>query len=244
VTPVRIVAHRGASLYAPDNTLTAFRLAKEMGAEMIETDIRRSADGKIVVYHDSYVPVPGGCDVHIEHTALDDLLRIPLAKGEHIPRFENMVALCRELNLGMYIEFKDTTDEMTAEIIDILRQMRMLDQSILFGSRIDHVVTVKLIDPKVRTCFSYRQPAVDPIQVAQVTKADGLNLAWEDYPEPHTKISPEWLKRVRGAGLRIMSWHEERASELAALVALGIDDICTNDPALAHNLRVAHGDTK
>ncbi len=240
MTPVRIVAHRGASQYAPDNTLTAFRLAKEMGAEMIETDVRRSADGKIVVYHDSYVSVPGGCDVHVDQTTLDDLSRIPLPQGEHIPRFEDVVALCRDLNLGMYVEFKDTTDEMTAEIIDILRQMRMLDQAILFGSRVDHVVTVKLIDPEVRTCFSYRQPAVDPILVAQVTKADGLNLAWEDYPEPHTKISPEWLKRVRGAGLRIMSWHEERASELAALIALGIDDICTNDPALAHNLRISH----
>src|SRR5258708_39456918 len=178
-----------------------------MGAEMIETDVRRSADGKIVVYHDSYLSVPGGCDVLVDQPPLDALSRIPLPQGDHIPRFEDVVALCRELTLGMYVEFKDTTDEMTAEIIDILRQMRMLDQAILFGSRVDHVVTVKLIDPEVRTCFSYRQPAVDPIQVAQVTKADGVNLAWEDYPEPHTKITTDWLKRVRSAGLRIMSWH-------------------------------------
>ena len=77
-----------------------------------------------------------------------------------------------------------------------------------------------------------------------MTKTDGLNLAWEDYPEPHKRIEAEWLERVRGAGLRIMSWHEERASEIEALIALGIDDICTNDPALAHRLRVANGESK
>ncbi len=244
MTPVKIVAHRGASHYAPDNTLTAFRLAKDMGAEMIETDIRRSADGKIVVYHDSYVKIPGGCDVHIDHATLDDLLKIPLEGGEHIPRFEDVVALCRELALGIYLEFKDTDDELTAQIIDILRQMRMLDQCILFGSRADHVVTVKLIDPTARTAFSYRQPGLDPLLIAQATRADGLNLAWEDYPEPHKLVTPKWLARVRGAGLRIMSWHEERASELEALIALGIDNICTNDPALAHRLRVASGETR
>ncbi len=246
MTAIRVVAHRGASSYASDNTLTAFRLAKDMGAEMIETDIRRSVDGKIVVYHDSYVAVPGECDVHIEQTTLDDLLKIPLENGEHIPRFEDVVSLCHELNLGMYLEFKDTDDTLTAEIIEILRQMRMLDQAILFGARPDHVVTVKLIDPRVRTCFSYRQPGLDPLLISQACRADGLNLAWEDYPDPHTLIKSEWLERVRGAGLRIMSWHEERASELEALIALGIDDICTNDPALAHRLiaRISHGETR
>ena len=72
----------------------------------------------------------------------------------------------------------------------------------------------------------------------RVRLPDRFYLAWEDYPDPHTLIKPDWLARVRQAGLRIMSWHEERADEIEALVALGLDDICTNDPALAHRLIV------
>jgi glycerophosphoryl diester phosphodiesterase len=236
-----IVAHRGASAYAMDNTLTSFRLAKDMGAEMIETDIRRSADGKIVVYHDSYVAMPGQCDVHIEHATLDELLKITLEGGEHIPRFEDMVALCRDLNLGIYLELKETDDQLTAQIIDILRQMRMLDSCILFGGWADHLFTAKLIEPTMRTVFAYRQPELDPLLIAQAFRVDGINLSWEDHPEPHTLIKPEWLERVRSAGLQVISWHEERAPELEALIALGIDYVCTNDPALAHQLLVANG---
>src|SRR5215475_8692604 len=146
MSPIQCVAHRGASLYAPDNTLTAFRLAAEMGAEMIETDIRQSLDGQIVVYHDSVVPVPGDCEARIENTTLDRLLAIPLEKNEHIPRFEDVVSLCRELGLGIYLEFKDTSEALTRSIIDILRQTHMLEKTILFGSRPDHVFYVKQVE--------------------------------------------------------------------------------------------------
>lgn len=236
MTSIRCVAHRGASLYAADNTLTSYRLAKEMGADMIELDIRQSLDHQVVVYHDSAVPVPGECEARIEQMTLGALLDIPLEEGEHIPTFEAVVTLCRELDMGMYIEFKDTSEALTTSIIDTLHQAHMLDRSILFGSRPDHVFFVKQVDPTVRTCFSYRQAGIDPLLIAQACRADGLNLAWEDYPQPHTLVTTDWLARVRAAGLRIMSWHEERASEIEALIRLGIDDICTNDPALAHRL--------
>lgn len=235
MTQIRCVAHRGASLYAPDNALTAFRLAAEMGAEMIEMDIRQSKDGQIVVYHDNTISVNGG-EVVIEHLTLDALLDIPLPNGEYIPRFEEVVALCKELDLGIYLEFKDTSERLTRQIIDTLRQAHLLENTILFGSRPDHVFYVKVVDPSARTALSYRQAGIDPILYARACRTDGLNLAWEDYPDPHTLITPDWLARVRAEGLRIMSWHEERESEIAALVALGIDDICTNDPALAHRL--------
>ena len=236
MTSIKTVAHRGASRYATDNTLTSFRLAAEMGAEMIETDIQQSIDGQIVVYHDSALLVPGECEARIDQMTLATLLEIPLEKAEHIPRFEDVLTLCRELNLGIYLEFKETSEMLTRTIIDMLRQAHLLDNVILFGSRPDHVFYVKEVEPKAHTAYSYRQAGIDPLVIAQACRADGLNLAWEDYPKPHTLIKPDWLARVRGAGLRIMSWHEERASEIEALVALGIDDICTNDPALSHKI--------
>ena len=137
----------------------------------------------------------------------------------------------------MYIEFKETTESLTRWIIETLRRAHMLDRAILFSSRPDHVFFAKKVDPKnVRTAFSYRQSGIDPILMAQACHADGLNLAWEDYLHPYMHITPAWLTRVRAAGLRLMSWHEERERELRELIRLGIDDVCTNDPALAHKL--------
>ena len=54
-----IVAHRGASSYATDNTITSYRLAHAQGAKFIELDIRRTADAQPVVFHDSTIPIPG-----------------------------------------------------------------------------------------------------------------------------------------------------------------------------------------
>ncbi|MBU6358807.1 MAG: glycerophosphodiester phosphodiesterase family protein [Chloroflexota bacterium] len=231
-----IVAHRGASSYATDNTLTSFRLAKQQGAHMIETDIRRTLDGKALVFHDTTIPIPGECEQRVERLTLDSLLNIPLANAERIPQWEEVIALCVELDMGIYVEFKDTDAAVTTYVVQTLQAAKLLDRCVLFGPRPDHVFFAKQVDPNARTAFSYRNASIDPILIARACNADGLNLAWEDYLDPCALITPEWLERVRAAGLRIMSWHEEREPVMAQLVAIGIEDLCTNDPAMTRRV--------
>lgn len=238
-----IVAHRGASSYATDNTLTSFRLAAAQGAQMIETDIRRTRDGQLLVFHDTTIPIPGECEQRVERLTLDALLDIPLAKGERIPRWEDVLALAKELDVGIYIELKDIDPALTVRLVNSLREARWLDRCVLFGPRPDHVFYVREIAPEARTAYSYRNASIDPVLIAQVCNAGGLNLAWEDYPDPCALITPEWLARVRKAGLRIMSWHEEREPVMRRLVELGIEDLCTNDPAMTRRAIEAVGAT-
>ena len=236
-----IVAHRGASSYATDNTITSYRLAHAQGAKFIELDIRRTADGKPVVFHDSTIPIPGECEQRVERLTLATLLGIPLAGGERIPRWEDVISLSQSLDVGIYIELKDTDPALTTHLVDTLREARWLDRCILFGPRPDHVFFVREIAPEAETAFSYRNASIDPILIAQACNATGLNLAWEDYPDPCALITPAWLARVRAAGLRIMSWHEEREPVMRQLVALGIEDLCTNDPAMTQRVIAAAG---
>ena len=231
-----IVAHRGASSYATDNTITSYRLAHAQGAKFIELDIRRTADAQPVVFHDSTIPIPGECEQRVERLTLATLLGIPLAGGERIPRWEEVIALSQSLDVGIYIELKDTDPALTTHLVDTLREARWLDRCILFGPRPDHVFFVREIAPEAQTAFSYRNASIDPILIAQACNATGLNLAWEDYPDPCALITPAWLARVRQAGLRIMSWHEEREPVMRQLVTLGIEDLCTNDPAMTQRV--------
>ena len=236
-----IVAHRGASSYATDNTLTSYRLAHAQGAAFIELDIRKTADGKLLVFHDTTIPIPGECEQRVERLTLDTLLGIPLEGGERIPRWEEVLELSMSLDVGIYIELKDTDAALTTHLVDTLREARWLDRCILFGPRPDHVFFVREIAPAARTAFSYRNASIDPVLIAQACNATGLNLAWEDYPDPCALITPQWLARVRKAGLRIMSWHEEREPVMRRLVALGIEDLCTNDPAMTRRAIEAAG---
>lgn len=238
-----IVAHRGASSYATDNTLTSFRLAHEQGARMIELDIRRTLDGELAVFHDTTIPIPGECERRIERITLADLLRVPLAGGERVPRWEEVVELAKALDVGIYIELKDTDPALTTRLVASLRNAKWLDRCVLFGPRPDHVFFVREIAPEAQTAFSYRNASIDPVLIARACNATGLNLAWEDYPDPCALITPEWVSRVRAAGLRIMSWHEEREPVMRRLVELGIEDLCTNDPAMTRRAIEAAGHT-
>lgn len=231
-----IVAHRGASCCAVDNTLASYRLAKAHGADMIELDIRRTLDGQALVFHDPTITLPDGCERRVDRLTLDALLSIPLEGGERIPAWESVIALCVELDMGIYVEFKDTDAAVTSHVVRTLKDARLLDRCVLFGPRPDHVFYAKQIEPAARTAFSYRNADIDPILIARACNCDGLNLAWEDYPDPCALITPEWQARARSAGLRIMSWHEEREPIMRRLVALGVDDLCTNDPRMTRRV--------
>ncbi len=237
--PIQVVAHRGASQHAVENTISSFRLASERGADMIELDIHQSLDGKPVVFHDDFMLIPNDGVLPVSQMTLATLQSIELADSEHIPAFESVLALCKEVNLGLYLEFKDDSPELIRRIVETVRGEGLLENTVFFGARPDTVYAVKSEEATARTCISYRQPGIDPILLARACRADGLNLAWEDFPEPHRLITEMWLARVRAEGLRVMSWHEERESELRTLIDLGIDDLCTNDPALARRLIVA-----
>ena len=73
---------------------------------------------------------------------------------------------------------------------------------------------------------------VDAVQLARSIKASYVHPCWERYDHPSDLLTPEWIARVRQAGLGIILWHEERPSEIAALRQLGVDGICSDAPEL------------
>ena len=76
-------------------------------------------------------------------------------------------------------------------------------------------------------------PQVDPVALAQAVGASFVHPCWENVTaHPHQLLTPEWLQRVRDARLGIITWHEERPEEIAALRRLGVDGICSNTPEL------------
>ena len=152
---MRQIAHRGLSSEAPQNTLPAFRLAKEKGFEYIETDVQRTADGRYVLVHDSslsestvqfaeedgnYIPI-GVNGLSLKTVKKYDVGRVNGEVSEkyrntRIPTLEEGLQLCKELGLKMYIEFKtetlynivtpETSRRYIGEIIDIVKQYGML----------------------------------------------------------------------------------------------------------------------
>jgi glycerophosphoryl diester phosphodiesterase len=82
--------------------------------------------------------------------------------------------------------------------------------------------------PHIATAILFGAFTVDPVALARSCGARYVHPCWERHPAPHTLLTPEWLARVRGAGLGIICWHEERPAVLEALLRLGVTGICTD----------------
>jgi glycerophosphoryl diester phosphodiesterase len=230
--PLRI-GHRGAAAYAPHNTLTSFRKAAELGADMVELDVQRSADGQAVVIHDLYLRTPGGQVLPVRETSLADLRSVDLGGGERVPGLREALETCRQLGLGVYIELKEGG---AARLVnEALTALDFGAQCVVGSFRPDWVADFTAAAPQVAGSILFGSKAIDgdrAVMLARSCAATYVHPCWENDPHPSGLLTPDWLGAVRAAGLGVITWHEERPDEIAELKRLGVDGICSDRPDL------------
>lgn len=221
--------------------MDAFRKADEMGADLVEVDVRLTVDNRPVVAHDASLKRVYGIAQNIEELALQ-ALRAATSTGvaDPVPTFAEVASLCAALKLGLYLDIKEVNREAVTAILQTLQANHLRDY-VIFGSfRPDWLAEIKTISPSVRTSILFSSLHLDPVRLAQSIQADYVHPCWENAaPEPHKLLTPEWLHSVRQAGLGIVTWHEERPAEIEALVRLGVDGICSDMPDLLTQLTPA-----
>ena len=111
---IQVLAHRGASAYAPENTLPAFRLAIEQRADWLELDVQQTKDGQLVVFHDLRMERTTNGTGALRDLTLDQVRQLdagrwygPRFAGERVPTFEEVVALAQEQGVRIFPEVKD-----------------------------------------------------------------------------------------------------------------------------------------
>jgi glycerophosphoryl diester phosphodiesterase len=224
------IGHRGARAHAPDNTLTGFRKAAALGADMVELDVQRTADGQIAVTHDSYLTDATNRVWPVQRSTMSDLQRLDLGGGERVPTLGEALRVCQDAAMGAYIEIKDGS--VIPLLIQVLHDMEETEHCLVGSFRPDWVAEAKAAAPELATSVLFGSPHIDPVQLAQSAGATYVHPCWERFDHPSRLLTPEWIARVRQAGLGIVVWHEERVEEIAALRQLGVDGICSDAPEL------------
>ncbi len=239
-----IVAHRGASAAAPENTLASFKLAWELGADAIEGDFYLTADGQIVTIHDDNTKRTAGKDLKVAHSTLKELKRLdvgawksPKFRGERIPTIEEVLAVVPE-GKKILIEIK-----CGPEIVSRLK--KALDQTslepaqtivIAFDEAVVRAVKRQIPTIKVYWLVGYRQnkvtrrwkPTIKEVLAAlQRTGADGL-----DTQANQTIVNAEFVRAIRDAGYELHTWTIDDPKVARHFQHLGIDSITTNRPKL------------
>lgn len=222
------IAHRGAQAHAPENTLHAFRVAHDLGADMWEIDIRLSADGVPVVSHDDSIAKVHGPELRISQEMAARLK----AAAPDLPLFSEVVALARDLGQGLYVELKSPGAGQAA--LALVGDFTALS----FGSFLMEEVRA-LIERDCPFPVAILVPlGADPMALARDTGADLVHLCWERASEtPQDLVTPDLLAALETADLGLVRWHEERPAVLAALETLPALGICTDQPELMRGFR-------
>ncbi len=223
---VKRIGHRGAGVLAPENTLAAIAKAAELGADMVEIDVRLSADGVPVLAHDPDAVLDGRGHVPISNLTAAELRQTGATPETAVPALRDALDRCAQLGLGPYIEIKEraAVEPLLAELVprDLARH------SVLGSFDAASVALAARLAPGIPTAILFGAFDRDPVALARSCGARYVHPCWERHPAPHTLLTAEWLAAVRDAGLGVVCWHEERPEVLAALLRIGVSGICTD----------------
>lgn len=226
----QVVAHRGASGEAPENTLTAFRRALEMGVDAVELDVHLCADGEAVVIHDFLVDRTTDAKGLVNDLPLDALRRLDAGRwfgeefaGERIPTLAEALELLRPVRVVIEIKNGPIFYPGIAErVADLVRETGHRAVTV---SSFDHPVLleVKAHAPDLETAVLYFGRPLDPVRLARDVGAGVLQPHW-------TYLTPDAMAAARAAGLRVETWVVDEPAHMAHVMALGVDGIITDHP--------------
>lgn len=233
-----LIAHRGASTGAPENTLAAFRLAREQGADGVELDVMRCGSGEVVVFHDDDLARLGGpgrsARDQVRALPLAALREIDLGAGERIPLLDEVFeTLGPELLVN--IELKTPPDWLDrARDHGLAKAVAELVRRHGFEAR----ALISSFDPLLLARFRAAAPSVGTGLLFGADQSRPFRHAWAApllrplalHPES-TLVDQVALGRWRARGYLVHTWTVDDPAELRCLAALGVDAVITNRPA-------------
>lgn len=230
--PIWRIAHRGASAHAQEGSAASIHKAKELGADMVEMDLRFTADDVPVIFHDSSLSRVFGINHLVSDLTLQELKTSTPADKEPVLTFAEMVRLCRELRLAIYLDIKDITLRGMLRVFEIIDAANAMDGCIFASFRADWLADIKAQRPDAITSVLFSSIHDNPVLLAQAVNADYVHPCFERFDDPQQYIAGAWMQQAREAHLGVICWHEERPAVISALYELGVDGICSDEPEL------------
>lgn len=219
-------AHRGASAYAPENTMSAFRLGLEMGANGIETDVQRTRDGALVLFHDASLKRVTGDARLLCDCTLDELARLRVKNGagdkeDAIPTLEAFLARYGALDLTFAVELK--AEGVARATVDMLNRYHMREKTVLTSFSFEHIREVKAYDPAYRVGLLFGERESDP--VGKILSVGGEELC------PHAALlTKETVDAYHALGLNVRAWGVKDWALMRHVIDCGADGMTVNFP--------------
>lgn len=236
---VKVWAHRGASAYAPENTLEAFGLAVEQGADGVELDVQLTKDGEVVVVHDETIDRVSNGTGYVQDYTLEELKAFRFNKTHPefpdavIPTLKEVLQLLEPTGLSVNIELKTGIiryDGMEERVLTLVKEMEMEDRVIYSSFHHASLVKIKKLDSGARTGLLYSDGWLHVHSYAKKMNVDAL------HPALYHLKSKKLVKKAREKHLAVHVWTVDDEPSIQKLLEQGVDAIITNRPDICRRV--------
>ncbi|MEK8128866.1 glycerophosphodiester phosphodiesterase family protein [Paenibacillus filicis] len=237
-----IWAHRGASAYAPENTMEAFKLAVEQHADGLDITIHRTKDGEIVVIHDDTIDRTSNGKGKVSNFTLAELKGFNFNAGfedkysqAEIPTLRQVLEFVKthqlELNIEENVIFSDIDLAATSLEAAKLVEEYGLSEQVSFSSFNHHsMAQLKQSFPGIRTGILYLEGLYNGEAYAKTMGAAALHAFY-------VSVTPEMVKQAHSAGIHVHAWTVNEAASINSMIHAGVDVIITDCPDMCFELR-------
>ena len=225
---IMVVAHRGYSRVAPENSMSAFRQAIEIGADMIELDVQENADGVVVVLHDRDLMRLAGDSRTIAGITFAEARKLVIGGlkgaepgGERIPTLVEVIALARgKIRLQIELKYYDKDRGLAAKVADLIRREDFEDECEVSSLDYEGLMKAKARNPRLKVVALVTYAVGDPGRL----DVDGLSV--------NTKVlSDRLIRATRSRGKRLYVWTVDEPRDMLRLIERGVGSLVTNSPA-------------
>ncbi len=226
-------AHRGAAGLAPENTLAAFRLALELGADASEMDLQATRDGVVVVIHDDTVDRTTDGRGRIGELASAEISRLdagskfaPAFRGERIPTLRDVIDLVKasgkaKFRLNLEVKFAEGREgqptDLEERVLAVLTETGFLDRVIIQSFHHPSVAKMKRLAPGIPAglLVGQRRYPADPVAAVRQHGAD--------YYAPHySLVTQDLLRMLHQTGISVVAWTVNDPADMRRLIAFGL----------------------
>jgi glycerophosphoryl diester phosphodiesterase len=231
---VRVTAHRGHSLAAPENTLSAIAKAIDAGADYAEIDVQQTADGVVVLVHDSDLKRVAGVARKCGELSYDEIKKLdvgswfdPSVAGERVPSLVDVFDLARgkiKLNIELKVDRSDR--RLAAAVAALVREHGFESDCLITSFSYDALLEAKRIDPGLRAGL-----------IIALALGDVSRLKLEALSVRAESLTDEMIAAAHRAGQEVHVWTVNNPRQMDRLIKRGVDNIITDQPDVLIRVR-------
>lgn len=214
---MKIIAHRGASFYEPENTIRAIKRAIEMKADFVEVDVRRSKDKELVIMHDAEISRTTNGNGLVKHKTLKELKKFDAGQGEEIPTLDEVVMFVKN-RVGLVIEIKEAGTEK--EIVKNIAENNLNDV-ILTSFYHETIKNVSKLNSDLDTGIIF---VGQPVNVHKLAFDANASIIFPSY----RYMNEEMVKKAKEHGITVYPWAIDDFSIFEKFAKMGVDGVVTN----------------